>query len=456
MIKNFFYIIILLMSVKINAQEIKFPDYEGESYIKSYQKLTSTFGIVKSVPESISDSKSIQEIYLNENSQQFNYHAINYFLKLNNDLKGFSPNGQLIYKIPELNNLFRDYVTNSNIVKRRLIENQYKEILKQKSKLLNYGEFENKIYYSGVPLLGAFQFDFDNLEKKIIFETQKVDYPAVYLNCYKNGEMIGLFYASGYYDSDRYLPTLANKTPIVLRFPKEISEKFEYAEKKYQNENIKNLCLRKEKFEDLNKGDTYESLISDSHNQFFVFFNIDTKADSYNYLVGNVVSMGLFSYDNSDFMHMPYFLWEGKIYNEKPIQEIIKNNLINNNNIKKGFNNGLLKNEYTYVFNHNEDKYFIKGIENGNKARLILNKTSFLAEYKVEYFEDYIELTLNKLLRDSANNFPLKIIISKNSENKQSAILGLYVQFVDRPHYFKELELNLKQGFLFDWKKNVE
>ncbi len=455
-------IIILLISlIVLNVfakEEEKIMNYDSDTYIKDYSKLISTFGIVKSTPIELNSAKSIQETYLKTtDSLQFNYHSINYFLKLNENFKGFSPNGQLIYLIPELNNLFVEYNTTGNIVKRQLIENQYKEILKEKAKLVDYNYFDNTTYYSGVPLLGAYNFDFDNNEKTIIFETQKINYPAVYINCYKNGEMVGLFFSNGYTFDSIYLPTKASKTPIILKFPKEIRDKFEYTEKVF-SENVveKNLCTHKQKFEDLDKAYLYESLISDANNQFFVFFNIDKNYKENNYLVANVTHMGLFSYDNSDYLHMPYFLWEGKNYSKEKIEETIKNNLLNNNEIKKGFNNNFLKNNYTYVFDHENDMYFIQGINNGDRARMILNKTSLIVEYKIDYHEDYLELTLDKILKESANNFPLKMIITKTDDKSLSSTLSVYTQFIDRPHHFKNLKLNLKEGFLFDWKKNVE
>lgn len=449
---------LVLLSLNVGAvEENNIPDYEGSTYFESYKKLMNTFGIVKSVPNKLSDAKSIQELYLSKDGvNQFNYHTINYFLKLNENLKGFSPKGQLIYKVSELNKLYRDYVTNPNLVKRQIIENQYKEILKQKSQLLDYSLLQNKIYYSSVPILGTYKFDFNNLEKKIIFDTQRINYPAVYLNCFKNGEMIGVFYANGYTDNEDYLPTHANKTPIVLKFPKEISEKFEYSEKNFEENMEYNLCSHKQKFEDLSNAEVYENLLSDNRNQFFVFFNIDTNYKDNNYLVGNVSHMGLFSYDSSDSMHMPYFIWEGKNYSTEKVETIIKNNIIKNNEIKKGFNSNFLKNNYTYVFYNENDEYFMQGLNNGSRARLVLNKTNLFAEYNIVYFEDYLELTLDKLIKDSPNNFPIKMIISKNNSKNISSTLSLYAQLIDRPHYFKELNLDLKQGFLFDWKKNIE
>lgn len=448
---------ILINNVQAKEEETVKSDFSGESYVKDYEKLVSTFGIVKSVPNELNDAKSIQELYLKtKENQNFNYHSINYFLKLNNNLKGFSPKGQLIYQIPELNIMYVEYNTTSNIVKRQIIEQQYKELLKQKAALVDYDKFKNKIYYSGVPLLGAYKFDFEKKEKKIIFETQRVNYPAVYINCYKNGEVVGLFYSNGYEQDSKYLPTNTNKTPIVLKFPKEISEKFEYTEKQFEKGTEKNLCLYREKFEDLSNAELYESLINDNRNQFFVFFNIDESKKEYNYLTANVTHMGIFSYDPSDSLHMPFSLWEGKDYNKENVEEIIEKNLFDNNDIKKGFNNTFIKSNYTYVFENGSDLYFMQGIENGNRVRVILNKSSLQVEYKVSYNEDFLRLTLDKIIEDSPNNFPIEMIISKNNNKKQSSVLSIYAKLIDRPHYFKELEVDLKQAFLFDWKKNVE
>ena len=440
------FIIFFLFSFNLKAQEEE-PKVE---YIfnmlqqELYEDLGKSIPLAKSLPSELKDSESIQKVYFElKDSFNFNRAVMSYYWDNVENFQGYSSKSELIFHIPELTGIYNRLKASSNAVTKFRLEKQYKEKFEEFKNGFDMNVFKDKMYYSEVPLKGTFPYDFEKNEKTIIFSDYNAGFPSIYLTCFPNGEIIASFTSRQFVGKDTSIPSFVTKTPIILEVSEEIKEYVSYRQSKYGE----NLCANTKNFKTIEKGEIFESYSNNRNNTYMGFFTIDTTKTDRPYLIGKLSHIGYFIMDN-DYYHMPFEIIGGQTFNETDLEGIPDR--VFEQTIEKGnFSSSFLTSEFSYSFSD----FFIKGKAN-NQLRLAKDKTNLHIIYDYEKFENEIVFTLNKIVKDSPDYYPLKFRITKE-KNKEGVELTAFVLYSKSPFMYIKEELNLKNGFMLDWNSII-
>jgi hypothetical protein len=428
---------IVFLLINTNSQASTGYNFSKEQE-ESYNKLGKSIPIVKVVPENLKNSQSIQKIYFElKGSFEFNKSVMPYYLNNIENFNGYSSKKELISYIPELSGLYNKLKSTNNAVTRFRIDKDYKDTFERFSNDFDINFFKDKLYYSEIPLKGAFPYDFKNNNKTVIFSDYKESFPAIYLTCFPDGNIIASFTANQFKAEKSTILSFVTTTPIILEVSQEIKDYIKHRPSQYG----KNLCTNTREFRSIEDGEIFEGYSNNKSNTYMGFFTIDTTITNKPYLVGKLSHIGYFIMD-SDYYHMPFDIVGGYTFNEENI-ESIPDKVLDNIKNKEKFSNTFLTSKFSYTFSD----FFFKGTEK-NQVNLIKNSTDLYIIYDYEILENEVIFTLNKIIKDSPDNFPLKFRIIKDKEGDD---LTAYVLYRDSPFIYIEEDFNFKNGVFIDW-----
>ena len=306
--KYILFIFIYIFSTTLQAQLTK----EQEDLIKNFSKSDPYVKNTTGFEESISLQQEFFEYNL---SEYLNKSVLKYYKNNVENFLGYSSKAELVYFIPELNKIYNDYKNAENKISRYKFQKKYKETFFKLAEK-DYSQFTNKVFYSEVSVLGAYEYNLEKHEKHIIF-SQTLSTPSVYLRCYENGDMIATFIGSQIANEKARAPSNVTKTPVVLKVSEEVKSMFYSKSEKINDEIVENLCVLKKKFNHIDIGEDYESAVNEYGRKFIAFFTIEENKNNKPYLTGKLSHLGLFKLDQADFYHFPYDLFGGNTYSEK-------------------------------------------------------------------------------------------------------------------------------------------
>lgn len=439
-----FFKIFLISIIICNVNIIEAKEELSKKEIELLNKLARSLPFVKNIDNELDKAVSIQKTYFEfNNSLKFNQAIMPYYLSKITNFQGFSSKREFIHIIPDLNYIYRDFLSSKNKVSRHRFKNKYKEAFIKVSENYSINSF-NEIFYSEIPLKGVFPYDFKKNKKDMIFDNLNPNFPAIYLSCL-NDEVIGIFKGEQYSDGKLSVYSNVTNTPIILKLSEELKSHFKQAKPRYGE----NLCLYSKYFENILEGEIFEGYSNNQSNSFIGFFTIDKNIKDKPYLVGNLSHIGYFLLDNSDFFHYPFEIIGGYTFSEKSILEV-KDDFVNKLSKQKNLNTLFLNSKFSY----NLGDFIIKGLEK-NQIGLTKNGTRLYVKYNYEIINNEIILELAEIVRESPHNFPLKIRIFKE-DNTGITTLTSYIQYRNEPHLYKKEIFELKNGFYLNWEKEVE
>lgn len=444
MFKKVLLSLFLLSSFSIlgNNVEYQFDKKQQEAY----NSLGKSIPLAKSLPEYFQDSRSIQKSYFElKDSFEFNRSTMKYYLDNTENFQGYSSNKELFFHIPELTGIYNELKTSGNAVTRFRLDKKYRDTLIQFSESFDINYFKDKIYYSEIPLKGAFPYDFENNRKTLLFSDYQPSFPALYLTCFPDGNVIASFNGNKYKEEKVTIPSFVTNTPIILEVSEEIKEYINYRASKYGE----NLCERTITFDRIEDGEIFEGYSNNKANTYLGFFTIDTSITGKPYLVGKLSHIGFFVMD-TDYYHMPFNIIGGNTFNNEINVEDIPDLVVDNIKDKGAFSKTFLESKSSYTFGN----FFFRGITNTNQINLIKNKTNLHIVYDYEILDNEIVFTLNKIVRDAPEYFPLKFRIIKEKDT-EGTLLTVYTLYNYSPFMYIKETLNLKEGLVLDWKNII-
>lgn len=410
-----------------------------------YNDLGKSIPLLKSLPEEFSDSQSAQKVYFEiKDSFDFNRAVMPYYLNNTENFQGYSSKNELIFHIPELTGIYNQIKGTSNKVTKFRLDKIYKEKFTELSNDFDINFFNDKIYYSEIPLKGAFPYNFEKNKKTVLFSDYQTEFPAIYLTCFTNGDVVATFSATKFSEDKISIPSFVTNTTIFLEVSQEIKNYVKHRYSKYGE----NLCSNTRTFNSIEDGEIFEGFSNDKANTYMGFFTIDKNVTNKPYLVGKLSHIGFFIMDN-DFYHMPFDMIGGQTFNEKNAESIPDR--VYEKTINKGnFSSTFLNSQFSYSFND----FFIKGIDN-NQLRLIKNNTNLHILYDYEVFENEIIFTLSKIIKESPDAFPLKFRVTKEKD-LEGAELSVFILYNKIPFMYIKESLDFKNGLFLDWNKLIE
>ena len=450
MIKFTTLLLTLLLGLNLSAEIL------DEEQVKAQEFFLTTIPLIKNLSGDLQNSYSIQKEYFNMNdSILFNKSVIPFYTQKieKENFTGFTYSKELIYIIPELNNIFKEYLSNQNPVSLFKIKQSYKDKFYKIGEEFSQKIIKGKQYYSETPLIGVSNYDFKNNSKSMIFSNYNKLLPAVYFECYENGDMIGIFNGNQFNKTDVNTPSYSTKVPIILEVPEEIKKNFTYHSqivptRENPKNFVNNLCVYKRQFSDLDEGEKFVNLINNSSNSFITFFTMNENVNNSPFLSAKVTNLGFFELDPIDYYHSEVFNFQGSTYNDDSSTIIERQVDLIEKDPK--YNNQFLSNNGTYSFG----EYYIRAFKN-NKIFLKKEKTNLLIEYDYVEKENEIILTLNNIIKDSPTSFPLKIRIIQEP-NSSLYDLQVFELNSDTPSFYSKIPLNLRNNFSIKWDIEVK
>lgn len=442
MFKKILLLLLLLSSYTLLGSKVEYNFSKKE--LESYDKLGKSIPLAKSLPDYLENSISIQKSYFElKDSFEFNRSTMKYYLENTEEFQGYSSNKELFFHIPELTGIYNDIKRSGNIVTRYRLDEKYKKTLNKFADSFDMNYFNDKTYYAEIPLKGVFPYDFEKNKKTLLFSDYSPTFPAMYLTCFPDGNIIASYNGNQYKDEKITIPSFVTNTPIILEVSKEIKEYIKYRASKYGE----NLCEKVVTFDRIEDGEIFEGFTNNKANTYLGFFTIDTKITGKPYLVGKLSHIGFFIMDN-DYYHMPFNIIGGHTFDENTSVENIPDIVLNKLDNKGAFSKTFLESKFSYTFSD----FFIRGITDKKQINLVKNNTNLHIVYDYEILNNEIIFTLNKIIKDSPDNFPLKFRVVKEKDVTEGTVLSVYTLYSHSPFMYIKETLDLKGGFVLDWK----
>tara|TARA_Y100000588_G_scaffold282343_1_gene299473 strand:- start:2582 stop:3928 length:1347 start_codon:yes stop_codon:yes gene_type:complete len=439
---------LFLLSSSVSALGSSVEEVFNKKEQETYDNLGKSIPLAKSLPDFLEDSNSIQKSYFElKDSFEFNRSTMKYYLENTENFQGYSSSKELFFHIPELTGIYNDLKRSGNAVTRFRLDKKYKETLKGFSDSFDMNYFKDKIYYSEIPLKGTFPYDFEKGSKTLLFSDYKPTFPAIYLTCFPDGNIIASFNGNKYQEEKVTIPSFVTNTPIILQVSEEIKEYIKYRASKYGE----NLCERTITFDRIEDGEIFEGFSNNKANTYLGFFTIDTSVTGKPYLVGKLSHMGFFVMD-TDYYHMPFNIIGGNTFDSEINVEDIPDLVLDKLEGKGAFLKTFLESKFSYSFSD----FFIRGITDKKQVNLIKNNTNLHVIYDYEILNDEIIFTLNKIVRDAPDYFPLKFRIVKEKDTEEGTVLSVYTLYNYAPFIYIKETLDLKAGVVVDWKRILE